>query len=77
MAKLSYRERQMLPNSAFAIPETRSYPINDPAHARNALARVHAFGSESEQREVCDAVQRRYPKIHASSCPLHRAEHRP
>lgn len=71
IGKLTYSERQRLPASAFAIPETRAYPIYNPAHARNALARVSRFGSESEKHRVCIAVARRYPKIHEESCPLH------
>ena len=71
MAELTYRGRQQLASSEFAIPEKRAYPIHDKAHARNALARVHQFGTPSEQREVCGAVADRYPDIHASSCPYH------
>ena len=39
MARLTAAERNALPDSAFAGPD-RSYPINDPSHARNALARA-------------------------------------
>lgn len=63
MAKLSYNERKHLSESDFAIPETRSYPLMDEAHARNALARVSQFGSESEKSRVRAAVHRRYPAI--------------
>lgn len=40
MAKLSSKARNKLPKSAFAEPKDRKYPVNDKAHARNALARV-------------------------------------
>lgn len=40
MAKLTYKERKNLPDSDFALPKKRKYPIYDKAHARNALARV-------------------------------------
>ena len=40
-----------------------SYPINDPNHARNALARVAQHGSPAEQAKVRAAVHRRYPGI--------------
>jgi hypothetical protein len=40
MAKLTYEQRKSLPNNAFAEPSKRAYPIEDKAHARNALARV-------------------------------------
>lgn len=60
---LSYEERQKLPESAFAIPERRAYPIMDESHARNALARVSAHGTEEEKRRVRAAVKRKYPGI--------------
>jgi hypothetical protein len=69
--KLTYRRRQKLPPSAFAIPSERKYPIPDAAHARNALARVSQFGSPREKRMVCSAVRRRFPSIHAASCGMH------
>lgn len=68
--QLSYGQRKELPHSAFAIPESRSYPIHDESHARNALARVSQFGSDSEKAKVRSAVHRRYPhmgKAHAIS----------
>jgi hypothetical protein len=39
MAKLTTKERNALPTSAFAGPG-RSYPINDPSHAANAKSRA-------------------------------------
>jgi uncharacterized coiled-coil protein SlyX len=62
-AKLKYAQRKKLPKSAFAIPATRSYPIHDEAHARNALARVSQFGTPEEKAQVSAAVHRRYPNI--------------
>lgn len=40
-AKLTYKQKKKLPDSAYAYVDgdTRVYPINDPAHIRNALAR--------------------------------------
>lgn len=61
--ELSSKERNNLHKSSFAIPETRSYPIHDEAHARNALARVSQFGSDEEKARVRAAVHRRYPNI--------------
>jgi hypothetical protein len=63
MAKLTYAERQDLPSSDFAIPETREYPIEDIAHARNALARVSAFGDSEGKYRVRKAVYGRYPQL--------------
>ena len=39
MARLTTKQRKKLPASAFAGPG-RSYPVEDKAHARNALARA-------------------------------------
>lgn len=39
MAKLHAAERNKLPNSEFAGPD-RSYPVNDPPHAKNAKSRA-------------------------------------
>lgn len=61
--ELSTHERNKLHPSSFAIPESRSYPIMDENHARNALARVSQFGSESEKSRVRAAVHRRYPNM--------------
>jgi len=60
MAKLSAAARKRLPASAFVFPETRSYPIHDASHARNALARA---AGKPEEARVRAAVRRRYPGI--------------
>jgi hypothetical protein len=66
MAKLTSKKRHSLPESSFAIPEKRAYPIHDESHARNALARVSQHGSPSEKRRVRAAVRKRYPGIEMS-----------
>lgn len=63
MARLSRKKRKRLKKSQFAIPSKRKYPINDKAHARNALSRVSQHGSPSEKRQVRAAVKRKYPSI--------------
>ncbi len=63
MAKLSRKKRKRLKKSQFAIPSKRKYPINDKAHARNALSRVSQHGSPSEKKQVRAAVRRKYPSI--------------
>ncbi len=63
MAKLTYKERKALPSSSFAEPGKRAYPVNDPSHARNALARVSQFGSASEKSAVRAKVHAKYPTI--------------
>lgn len=63
MAKLSTKQRNKLPDSAFVFPEDRSYPIHDESHARNALARS---AGKPEHAKVVAAVKRRYPDIDVS-----------
>lgn len=67
MAKLTYRKRKKLPKKAFALEEERKYPIHDIAHARNALARVSAFGTPAEKKEVRREVYDAYPKLRRRS----------
>ena len=70
--KLSYKERQGLSKTQFALPgkgsgpegkQGGSYPIPDESHARNALARVSQHGSEAEKRKVKSAVEKKFPDI--------------
>lgn len=62
MAKLSYKGRKNLPTSEFAGPD-RSYPIEDEAHARNALARASEYASPAERAKIAAKVHRKFPKI--------------
>ena len=62
MAKLSAKARNALPDSAFAGPG-RSYPIQDPSHARNALSRAAQNASPELKAEIKAKVRRRYPNI--------------
>lgn len=55
--------RKKMRRSAFALPDQRKYRIDDPAHARDALARVAQFGSPAEKAQVRKAVTKRYPSI--------------
>ena len=63
MAKLTGKQRKALSGSQFAIPGKRQYPINDKAHARNALARVAQSGTPAQKKQVRAAVARKYPSI--------------
>ncbi len=63
MAKLTSKGRKRMKSSSFAIPSKRKYPINDKAHARNALARVAQHGTPKEKAQVRRAVKRKYPSI--------------
>lgn len=40
MAKMTASRRKSLPKSDFGLPGSRSYPMPDKAHARNAKARA-------------------------------------
>lgn len=66
MADLTARMRDNLPDSAFAIPSQRAYPIMDKAHAVAALARVKTNGTPQEKAQVRAAVKRRYPDLPSS-----------
>ncbi len=63
MAQLTYQQRKILPSSVFVFPQQRKYPIHDLAHARNALARVSAYGTPEEKARVRTAVYKRYPAL--------------
>jgi hypothetical protein len=64
MAELDSDDRKKLPDSKFAEPDKRKYPIEDKAHARNAKARASQAVkagrmSKSEQKRIdrkADAV---------------------
>ena len=62
MSVLTTKQRESLPDSAFAIPEERKYPIHDKNHARAALARVAEFGTPEEKQRVAKAIADRYPE---------------
>jgi len=72
MAVLSTAARKKLPSKSFALPGkgegpqgkgAGSYPIPDPSHARNALARVSQHGSSSEKARVRAKVHAKFPGI--------------
>lgn len=55
--------RAKMKPSSFALPGQKKYRIDDPAHARNALARVAQHGTPAEKAQVRRAVKRKYPSI--------------
>lgn len=72
MAKLTYKKRKALPNKDFAVidkkdgKEKRRFPINDKAHARNALARLpQAKGLSSEDKKKIKAKAKK--KLYGTS----------
>ena len=75
MAVLSSKRRQSLPKSSFALPGkgegpggkgAGAYPVNDAAHARNALARVSQHGTPAEKKAVRAKVAAKFPGIAVS-----------
>lgn len=61
MAKLTTSKRNALPASDFAGPD-RSFPVNDPSHARNALARASQYHPELKE-QIRAKVRRKFPSI--------------
>jgi hypothetical protein len=57
---ISAKRRKALPRSAFAYPSTRSYPIDTPARARNALARAAQKGTKGSYATVARKVRAKY-----------------
>jgi len=62
MARLTSKARKAIPGRDFAGPG-RSYPIENPSHARAALSMVSRYGDAELKAKVREAVHRRYPKI--------------
>jgi len=62
MTKLTAATRKKIPSGKFALPGRR-YPIEDEAHARNALARVSQDSTPAEKAAVRRKVGRSYPKL--------------
>jgi hypothetical protein len=60
MTKLTYADRKDLPKADFVFPKTRRYPIEDAAHARDALARS---SGKPEHAKVVAAVRQKFPEI--------------
>lgn len=70
MSKLNAAQRKSLSKASFAVPQKAStlqgkakggsYPIPDPSHARNALARASGKPVEAQVRA---AVKRKFPNI--------------
>ena len=62
MTKLTTAVRKRLPGGAFALPGRR-YPIEDEAHARDAISRVSQDGTTAEKATVRRKVHERFPGI--------------
>ena len=57
MPKLTTGTRKKIPTGEFALPGRR-YPVEDEAHARNALSRVSQDGTAAEKATVRRKVHR-------------------
>jgi hypothetical protein len=57
MSKMSNRERENLPESAFAFPEQQKEPLTDARHVRDAIARFDQVSGVTN-RERDEAWQR-------------------
>ena len=66
MAKLTTTARKKIPTNEFALPGRR-YPIEDQAHARNALSRVSQDGTPAEKTTVRRKVHQLYPDLKQES----------
>ena len=64
MAKLTAKRRNALPDSEFAGPH-RSFPIDTPNRARNALARESQYHPELKAR-IKAKVHKKFPGIQMS-----------
>jgi hypothetical protein len=62
MTKLTTKTRNKIPGGDFALPGRR-YPIEDKAHARDALSRVSQSGTPAEKSAVRAKVLARFPGI--------------
>ena len=60
MAVLRASRRKRLPDSAFAYPSRRAYPIDTVARARNALARAAQSNTSGSYSHVARAVRKRH-----------------
>ena len=60
MAQLSQRERDALPDKAFAFPDQRKEPLLDANHVRSALARFNQVEGVTDKER--DAAFRRIRK---------------
>lgn len=59
----SAEELDQLPDTDFALPESRDYPIDSEDGARSSLEYVTANGTDEEKDQVRAAVKSRYPSM--------------
>lgn len=67
--------RELMPEKAFAIPESRTFPIHDAYHATSALSHLlRIAGRHGSQpavaKKVLQAVHKRWPDVYACESDL-------
>lgn len=62
-ADITAAHRKRLPDESFALPESRQYPIDTLARARNALARASQHATPEQIKRIRRAVHKRWPQI--------------
>ena len=62
MSKLTASQRDALPASDFALPDSREYPLTDEAHAEQALRELHN-ATPAEQLRIKAAIAARFPHL--------------
>ncbi len=55
MSKLNAKKRNALPKSEFALPESRKYPVDTKARARNAKARASEMENKGKISKSTEA----------------------
>lgn len=65
MSKLSEKQKDDLPKSAFAFPKERKEPLNNASHVRNAIARFDQVEgvSDSERDEAWKRIKKAADKF--------------
>ena len=62
-AVLTSKGREKIKSKNFAYPDKKAYPIQDKAHARNALARAAQDKTSGSYSHVAAKVHAKYPDI--------------
>ncbi|MBV8846421.1 MAG: hypothetical protein JO307_26750 [Bryobacterales bacterium] len=56
-------DRRKLPDSDFALPNRRMYPIPDQLHAHLAIDEAKKWASVAERKKIAKAISKRYPDL--------------
>jgi|SRR5262245_4037957 len=69
---LTQSARDKIKTKNFAMPGSRSYPIQDRKHARNALSRAAQSKTKGNYSEIARKVHEKYPDIGISKFAVKR-----